>query len=298
MLVVDGNNLASRAFHGFGKGDEPHPTGTGFLMMLASVVDQFFERPSSVTVCFDGEGPLDRLKIFEGYKVRDPEPPEKAASRALYQRQLKELIKLLKMGGVTVLQLQHREADDIVAALAERSGNARCTVHMLSNDRDLCQVVSNHVRLLRMGQGSRDLRSMGPAEVFEDFGVWPDEYVRFAAMRGDASDGLPGVSGVGPKKAAAVIAAGLDPASASASELMKVDGVGARLAEQMTSEQELFVRNVALMSLGDRGDSLLSEAVEVDREAVAGFADEIGVSRSAVAAIGQILNGTAWRMSA
>ena len=281
-LLVDGNNLASRAFHGFGKGDEPHPTGTGFLVMLRSVISQYTRVPKLI-LCFDGVGPLARQWIDPSYKQRDDSDEEKLARRVEYHRQLRGLRTLLDAAGLPVLCHQDREADDLIVSLASRITDR--PVQMLSSDRDLCQAVADNVFLLRFQTGAQGLERLGPDDVLEKFGVLPSNYLQFAAMRGDTSDGLPGLSGVGDKKAAAILAAGLDVMSASESDLISLDGVGPKLAAKIVSERDRFALNVKLMRLEDIGGDLTPNQGRFDEAKVTAEAQEMQISDSALQAL-------------
>ncbi len=197
LLAVDGNSLAHRAFHAL-KHDEPEGAFVtrGVVRMLASA---WVEGPfHAAVVAFDS--PDNRRKeLYPEYKAHRPDKdPELPA-------QLDLLREHLDACGFVVVEEPGVEADDLLAATADacQARGWRCSV--LSSDRDLLALVSETTTLLRPRQSMSDLRCYDPAAVQREYGVRPDQYTDLAALRGDPSDGLTGVKGVGPKIAARLL---------------------------------------------------------------------------------------------
>lgn len=198
LLAVDGHSLAHRAFHALRGEDDLTEAwlAGGVVRMLATV---WIEGPfDAVVVAFDARD--NRRKDQDpGYKAhREAKDPELYAQIDLLRTTLTDC-------GFTVVLEPGAEADDLLAAAADAcvARGWWCTV--LSSDRDLTALVSERVRLIRPRASMTDLRIYDPAEVQAEYGIRPDQYTDFAALRGDPSDGLQGVNGIGPKTAARLL---------------------------------------------------------------------------------------------
>lgn len=198
LLAVDGHSLAHRAFHALQAEDDLADAWVAgcVVRMLGTI---WTEGPfDAVVVAFDA--PDNRRKRDEpAYKSnREDKDPE------LY-RQIAVLREVLDECGFEVAAAPGVEADDLLAAATDAclERGWRCTI--LSSDRDLTALVSDDVRLVRPRASMTDLRIYGPEEVEDEYGVRPEQYTDFAAMRGDPSDGLDGVNGIGPKTAARLL---------------------------------------------------------------------------------------------
>lgn len=197
LLAIDGNSLGHRAFHARAR-DElsgPHVTGT-FVRMLATAWTQ--GPYDAVLVGFDA--PDNRRKRdFPEYKAnRPPSPPE-------LHEQLASLREHLAACGLTVVEHPGAEADDVLAAAADGCTQRGWSCDLLSSDRDLTALVGPHVRLLRPRATMSDLVIDDEAGVRRVYGIEAWQYTDFAALRGDPSDGLDGVHGIGPKIAARLL---------------------------------------------------------------------------------------------
>jgi DNA polymerase-1 len=202
FLVVDGDSLAHRAYHGLPKTirrADGHPSGAivGFTNMLTRLYDT--EEPRAVLVGWDTlEVPTYRHESFAPYqsgRVFDPELLE----------QLNMLPELVRALGFAVGKAPGYEADDFLAAAAAATRRRRSPVLVVTSDRDLFQLASDLVTLLMPTRGVSELARVGPAEVRERYGVEPEQVPDFIALRGDPSDKLPGAPGVGPKGAAQIL---------------------------------------------------------------------------------------------
>lgn len=197
VLAVDGNSLAHRAFHALRHDDaEGHFVTRGVVRMLASA---WIEGPfDAVVIAFDARDNR-RKAIFPEYKANRPEKdPE-------LRRQLDLLCDDLRGCGLTVLQEDGAEADDLLATIADGCAARGWSCAVLSSDRDLLALVSTTTRLLRPRQSMSDLGVYDPAAVVAEYDVRPEQYTDLAALRGDPSDGLTGAKGIGPKIAARLL---------------------------------------------------------------------------------------------
>lgn len=195
LYLVDGSNQAFRAFFAI-QNDMRSPDGFptralfGFTSMLKRMLE--VDQPDYMCILFD-KGKSFRNDIYPDYKGQRPDMPEDL------REQWPHFIPLCQEWGVSAMAMEGFEADDIIGTLASHA-SADVQVTIVSNDKDFAQLVSDDVKLLRFGRGNEAL--LGPAEVVEKWGVKPDQIIELLALMGDASDNIPGVPGVGPKKAA------------------------------------------------------------------------------------------------
>ena len=194
LFLVDGSNLAFRAYHAI-RSDMRAPDGTptralfGFANALLKLLDK--HAPTHVAVVFD-EGASFRNEIHPDYKGQRPDMPDDLRA------QWPEFRPFCEDLGIPAIAMEGYEADDIIGTLARRHAGEGLDVVIVSSDKDFAQLVGPHVRLY---DAMRD-RFYGPAEVEEKWGVPPERIVDLLSLMGDASDNVPGVPGVGPKKAA------------------------------------------------------------------------------------------------
>jgi DNA polymerase I len=202
LLVVDGDSLAHRAYHGLPKtirraGGRPSGAIVGFTNMLTRLYDA--EEPRAVLVGWDTlTVPTYRHEAFAPYqsgRVFDPELLE----------QLDMLPELVRAFGFAVGKAPGYEADDFLAAAVKQEEERGGTAVVATSDRDSFQLVSDQTTILQPVRGVSELARVGPAEVRERYGVEPGQVPDFIALRGDPSDKLPGARGVGPKTAASLL---------------------------------------------------------------------------------------------
>jgi 5'-3' exonuclease len=203
LLVIDGDSFAHRAYHALPKSirrADRRPAGAlvGFANMLIRLWEA--EEPRAVLVAWDTlEVPTYRHEAFDSYQSGREFDDDLLEQLAL-------LPELVEAFGFAVGKGAGYEADDFLAAAAdaetERGGHAL----VATSDRDAFQLASEHVTILQPTRGVSEIARIGPAEVRERYGVEPAQVPDFIALRGDPSDKLPGARGVGPKKAAEVLA--------------------------------------------------------------------------------------------
>jgi 5'-3' exonuclease len=176
----------------------------GFLNMLARLIDQY--RPAEVACAWDDDWrPQWRVDLLESYKAhRVAAAAEGAEAADSIDDQIDLLFDLLPLLGITVLGAKDFEAEDVIGSLAARAGGQ---VAIVSGDRDLFQLVRDpDVWILYPKRGVSDLVTINETYIRERYGIPGRAYADFAILRGDPSDGLPGVRGIGEKTAAALIA--------------------------------------------------------------------------------------------
>jgi len=200
-LLVDGYNLAFRAFHGMPEltRADGFPTGAlhGWVKTLWRLQDD--QRPDATLVFFDLGGAQDRLALHPAYKAQRKETPE------ALERQIPLIKELTRALGLVGIELDGVESDDLLASQARALAHAGHEVLIVSADKDFAQCVTDRIKLLlppptanpRLGW-----RLLDAAGVEEKFGVAPAQIADYLALMGDASDNIPGVAGCGPKTAA------------------------------------------------------------------------------------------------
>lgn len=206
LMLVDAANLYFRAFHALPESITA-PDGTpvnairGYLDMTASLFDK--RRPARHVACLDASWrPAFRVALVPSYKAHRIAPGGGEQVPDALVPQVPLLLEVLRAVGLVTVGADGFEADDVIATLAARDTDP---VEVVSGDRDLLGVASDRVTVLYTGKGIAKMAAMGPAEVQAKYGIPAQHYADFAVLRGDPSDGLPGVPGVGEKTAAAVV---------------------------------------------------------------------------------------------
>ncbi len=195
VLILDANSLIYRAYHALPPlKNEGKPVNAvyGFFLIFSGVVESV--NPDFIFATFDRREKTFRHKKFKDYKAQRPDMPDDLVSQ----------IPLIKEGlesyGVPCLEKVGFEADDIVATLAERWKEG-CKIIISSGDRDLLQLVEENISVLSPGRGIKKMINYDKDRVLEEYGVSPEKFVDYKALRGDPSDNIPGVNGIGKKRA-------------------------------------------------------------------------------------------------
>lgn len=203
LLAIDGDNLAHRAFHALpssikdGAGEQANMI-VGFANMLLRAWED--ERPRTIFVGFDSIGvPTYRNELLPAYQSGRDFPP-------VLTSQLDRLPELVGSLGFPWAKAGGYEADDFLGAAVDAEAVRGGETLVLTNDRDLFQLASDRTTILRPKPGQRQLVRVGPPEVQEIYGVAPELVPDFVALRGDPSDRIPGAKGIGPGRAASILA--------------------------------------------------------------------------------------------
>ncbi len=230
IAVLDGNSLLHRAFHALPEtmtAPDGRPTNAayGFISMLIKLIADL--APDGVVVAFDCGKPLFRIEALEQYKVH--RPPTAEALKA----QFPMVKKLISAMGLPIVEVQGWEGDDILGTLARRGEECGYRILLVTGDRDAFQLVSDRVRVVTTRKGVTDIVVMGPAEVEERYGVTPAQIPDYLGLKGDTSDNIPGVPGIGEKTAAKLLQEwGTLEAAIEAAKEGKISGrAGANLVE-------------------------------------------------------------------
>lgn len=199
LTLIDGNSILFRAYYGVhSRLTRSDGTPTGAVYAFLNMMLPFFAaaKPDDTFVCvFDASRQTFRQEIYPEYKANRDETPADLISQAIMvQRGLGEM-------GVPVLCIPGVEADDVIATLATQSCQIADKTRIMTGDKDLMQLVSDCIYLY---DGMKQ-KTIGRAEVLEKFGVTPEQVVDVQSLMGDSSDNVPGVRGIGPKKAAELI---------------------------------------------------------------------------------------------
>ncbi len=202
IAVIDGNSLLHRAFHALPEtmtAPDGRPTNAvfGFMSMLVKLVSEL--RPDGVIVAFDRGKPAFRVEALAQYKVH--RPPTAEALKVQFPM-VKELLSALD---VPIVECDGWEGDDILGTLAARGDEAGLRMLLVTGDRDAFQLVTERVRVVTTRKGITDITVMGPDEVVERYGITPAQVPDYLGLKGDTSDNIPGVPGVGEKTAAKLI---------------------------------------------------------------------------------------------
>lgn len=198
-MLIDGHSMAFRAFYALPTEKFTTSTGQatnaiyGFLSMLATLLND--EQPTHVAVAFDVGRTTFRTEMFPDYKAqRDETPPE-------FISQIPILKNLLAALGITTIEKPNYEADDIIATLATTAQPLGFETLIVTGDRDALQLVNNTTTVLYPMKGVSVIHRFTPQAVQDKYGLTPEQYPDFAALRGDPSDNLPSIPKVGEKTA-------------------------------------------------------------------------------------------------
>ncbi|MHA3703367.1 5'-3' exonuclease [Jatrophihabitans sp. YIM 134969] len=211
-MLVDAASMYFRAFHGVPTSvtnDEGQPVNAirGYLDMTAQLIRT--RKPSDYVACLDLDWrPQFRIDLVPSYKahratIEGGEMVETVPDEL--SPQVPVLLAVLKALGLGVAGAEGFEADDVIATLAARADAEAVATEIVTGDRDLMALATQHVRVLYTGKGVSKLEDLGPAEIETKYGVLPPRYADLAVLRGDPSDGLPGVKGIGEKTAASLV---------------------------------------------------------------------------------------------
>lgn len=199
LLVLDGHSLAFRGFYALPADKFSTSSGQttnaiyGFVSMLINLLKE--EQPTHILCAFDESGPTFRSEAFSEYKAhRPPTPPE-------FSGQVDSIRRILEAMNITCFSRAHYEADDIIASSVTQASQQNMASYIVTGDRDSLQLVTDNITVLYPKKGTSDMVRYTPSAVEEKYGLTPQQYLDFAALRGDPSDNLPSVPKVGEKTA-------------------------------------------------------------------------------------------------
>ena len=243
LLLLDGHSLAYRAFFALPPENFSTTTGQptnavyGFTAMLINVLRD--EAPTHVAVAFDRSEPTFRHEQWVEYKANRRETP------ADFRNQLSLIFEVLDALGIRRLSVPGYEADDIIATLATQAEQAGFDVLIVTGDRDVLQLVDERTTALMTRRGITEMTRFTPEEVAAKYGLTPVQYPDYAALRGDPSDNLPSIPGVGEKTAAKWVA----EYGSLAGLVDRVDEVKGRAGDNLREHLSDVLRNRQLTEL-------------------------------------------------
>jgi DNA polymerase-1 len=246
LVLLDGHSLAYRAFFAL-PSDLQTTTGQltnvvyGFTTMLVKLFGDF--SPNRIAVCFDLGRPAYRHDVYDGYKANRRTTPDDFSTQMPLVR---EVLAALR---IPVVEVPGYEADDLIATLVKEAEAEGLSVLVVTGDRDNLQLIDDKadVRVMMTRRGITDTAVYDEAAVLERYGVPPERYIDVAALRGDPSDNLPGVPGVGDKTATKLV-----QTYGTAEEVVAhADEQRGKLRENLLAHAEDVLRNKQLMRLRD-----------------------------------------------
>jgi DNA polymerase-1 len=243
LLLIDGHSMAYRAFfalpaENFTTAQGQHTNAIyGFATMLISLIKE--EKPTHIAVAFDVSRKTFRTDIFPEYKANRSKTPDEFRSQMSY------LHDLVTAFGIAQYEIEGYEADDIIATITKQTEKEKCEVLICTGDRDSFQLVNSATTILYPKRGVSEMARMTPQAIIDKYGMTAEQYPDFAALRGDPSDNLPSVPGVGEKTAAKWI---ID--FGSLKELLaNVDTLSGKVGQSLRDNIDNVIRNRELTQL-------------------------------------------------
>jgi 5'-3' exonuclease len=285
LQLIDAAGLYFRAFYAVPDSittpdGRPVNAVRGFLDMSASLIER--RRPSRWVACLDLDWrPAFRVALVPTYKLHRVAPNGSEAIPDALSPQVPMLLNVLGALGLATAGAEGFEADDVMATIAAREPGA---VEIVSGDRDMLALASDRVRVLYTGKGLAKLEDMGSDEVRAKYGIPAEHYADFAILRGDPSDGLPGVAGVGEKTAAALVTRFGSAEAILAAAEARADGFPAGAAAKVLAARDYLA--VAPGAVRIRVDAPVAEpaddlpAAPRDETALARLTEELGIGAS------------------
>ncbi|MCD6148514.1 hypothetical protein J7J18_04030 [bacterium] len=196
LVLIDANSLIHRTYHALPslttKKAEPVNAVYGFLLVFLKAIREF--QPDFIAACFDSPGPTFRHKKFKEYKAKRPPIPKDLVS------QIPKVKEVLSAFGVPIFEKKGFEADDLIGAISKITP-PDTEVIILSGDMDILQLINSRTRVFLLKTGIKNTHLYDQNMVKEEYGIFPSQIVDFKALRGDPSDNIPGVAGIGEKTA-------------------------------------------------------------------------------------------------
>jgi DNA polymerase-1 len=202
LFLLDGMALIYRAYYALmparmqTKAGFPTGAAFGFTNTLIKLIENY--APTYIAVAFDSKEKTFRHEKYPDYKANRPLPPDELLM------QLEKIYNIVQGYGIKTLKLPGYEADDIMGSLAKKF-ESECDIFLVTPDKDFAQLVSEHIHILKPAKDDDTFERYGRQEVKEKYGVYPEQFIDMLTLMGDSSDNIPGVDGVGPKTAAALI---------------------------------------------------------------------------------------------
>ena len=205
LLILDGNSVLHRAYYALpdwrNRSGEATAGVYGFLSMMLKAIEDL--RPTHLAVVFDHPSPTFRHTMYVGYQTNREK--ERQVSEDIWG-QIEKLKIVLEKMGIPVYQVAGFEADDVIGTISTQRSAHSAQVIIITGDRDLMQLVNKKINLYMPIKGLSDTVIVDEDKVMERMGVHPKQIIDYKALVGDSSDNYPGVAGIGPKTATALLA--------------------------------------------------------------------------------------------
>ncbi len=244
IAIVDGNAMIHRAFHALPPSmtaPDGRPTNAvfGLVSMLIKLVDEL--RPDGVVVAWDKGKPAFRTEALAQYKAHRPPTAQELRDQFPMAKEVLDAL------AVPQVEVEGWEADDLLGTLASRGTAAGLHVLLVTSDRDALQLVNETVHVVSTKKGITDIKIYDPEGVKERFGIRPDQIIDYLGLKGDTSDNIPGVPGVGEKTAAKL----LDEYGTLDAVYENASGIKGKLGENLREHEQSarISRTVATISL-------------------------------------------------
>jgi DNA polymerase-1 len=202
LVLIDGSSILYRAFfalpHFVTKSGEPTGALYGFLRMLLHIIKE--EKPTHIAIAFDKKAPTVRHEQFKEYKAQRPKMPDELSE------QFKTIHEILKALNIPVFEIDGYEADDVIATIAKAASEKGIETVIITGDMDLTQLIKDNIHVKVTRKGVTKLEEYTREKLFQDLGIYPEQIPDYKALRGDPSDNIKGIQGIGPKTAAKLLA--------------------------------------------------------------------------------------------
>ena len=220
ILVIDGNSILNRAFYGIRPLTNKNGLNTNAVYGMINIISKHLDslKPDCAVVAFDMRAPTFRHKMYELYKANRKGMPEELAEQMPYA------IECMSALGLTVMRMEGYEADDILGTVSAEAAEQGVHSYILTGDRDSLQLITDNTSVLLVK--TKETIEFNREVFFENYGVYPEQFVDVKALMGDSSDNIPGVAGIGEKTALKLIA-----------DYGSLDGIYEKLDEAALSEK-------------------------------------------------------------
>tara|TARA_Y100000590_G_scaffold118623_1_gene135729 strand:+ start:22 stop:2439 length:2418 start_codon:yes stop_codon:yes gene_type:complete len=233
-ILIDGHSIAFRAFFALGdlktKKDFPTSVIHGFTMMLKKVVEDY--NPDQLIIAWDVSRNTFRTKLYKDYKANRSSSPDS------FKIQIPELKKIITGFNIAQVSKENYEADDVLGTLAKKMSSKQNKVYILTGDRDSFQLIDQNINIIYTKKGISETEIIDEKIFKSKYGIEVDQYIEYLALKGDTSDNIPGVPGIGEK---------------TALELLKkykdIEGIYNHLEELKPKQKENLSNNIKQVSL-------------------------------------------------
>lgn len=247
LFLIDGSAIVYRAYFAFIRNPLINSKGEntsavfGFINSLVKIIRD--EKPDYLAVVFDTKAPTFRHKMYDEYKSTRAKMPEDLVS------QIPRIHQAVAALNIPEFSLEGYEADDIIGTIARKAAFRNINVSLVSNDKDLFQLINDRVEMYVPQKGSESPIRMDSEAVKKKIGVYPEKVIEFMALTGDSSDNVPGIPGVGPKTALSLL------------------GQFGSLDEILEGAEEIKAKGIRTKVLGNKDKALLSrDLVTIDED--------------------------------